>query len=180
MKKIITVIALFLAVGAKAQFQTQILVGEQLKAVGEYTYSDDKIFLYSYVETSEAYWWLQQIAEVNIYNQWMAHAEYRTGDVLLAGVAKGINIKDGFISLSGLARYEGQIMPQIGGMWQYAKKRIDLYGYIDVWWNGTAQMFLEQRFYYEIMKGVAVGVVVNVMRYDDWNITPYAGIKITL
>lgn len=179
MKHILTILALCLTISIKAQsFQTQILAGKQLKAVAEYSYASDKLYSYTYLETSEAYYWLQQIIQINIYKQWAAHAEYRTGDVFLAGVAKGFNIKDGYLSLGVLGRYENKLMPQVGAMWQYARNKIDIYGYVDIWKDTSVRLFLEQRFYYEVVKGVALGVVFNVMRYDDWEIVPYGGLKV--
>lgn len=182
MRKIILCLFLLVSSIASAQtFQGQMLVGKMMKATAEATVSTDKIYSYSYLETSEAYYWLQQIVEVTIHKKWSAHLEYRTGDIFMAGIAKGIIAKDWYISLCALGRYEHKALTgQIGAFWQYNKNKIDIYGYVDGWWDKKACTYLEQRFYYEVVKDFSLGVVVNVTNVPQWEVLPYFGMSIKL
>lgn len=183
MKRIIYCL-LLLAVTNSAAAQTfrgQMLLGKSMKATAEVEINKEKLYTYSYLETSEGIYWLQQIIEVSFYKNWSAHLEYRTGDIFMAGVARTIVAGDWIISVCALGRCEiKKFTGQIGAVWQYRKDKIDIYGYADFWWDRKFQTFAEQRFFYEVAEGFAIGAVVNLSNSPKWEVIPYIGMCVKL
>lgn len=180
MKKLLIILFCLCSLSGKAQtLQGQLLAGKTLKATAELTYNTGNLFSYSYIETSEAYYWFLQIIDVSFYKRWSAHFEYRTGDSLTAGISRSFGKNGWFASLSGLVRAERDLITgQIGAFWEYNKKRINLYGYAYTWYDNIPRMYLEQRLYYEVAKGFSVGGVVNVSKGEKWEVMPYLGISV--
>lgn len=186
MKRVLAIIAALTAVlTAKAQ-TAELLIGEQQRAFIEQTIGTEHSVTFAYLEAT-----YNGGAMIKLFRErkfWEApiyiHAEYQStfdgGHTAIFGGAYTFGLKNGFISLCPLYRYDfapGLHAIQLSNIYKADWRWCELYGYNHFWYNGSPCFFGEERFHIKLGQHFRLGAVVDISYFGAFRIQPYCGIR---
>lgn len=186
MKRVLTIIAAMSAIlTAKAQ-TVELLVGEQQKVFFEQTIGAANSVTFGYLEAT-----YNGGAMVKLFREqkfWEApiyiHAEYQStfdgNHTAILGGAYSFNLKNGFISLCPLYRYDFASRAsaiQVSNVYFASWRWCELYGYNHFWYNGSPCFFGEERFHIKIGEHFRIGAIVDLTYFGSFKATPYLGVR---
>lgn len=185
MKKFIIIsLGLMLGVMASAQTTAELLIGQHEKKIFlERTDVTDNSVTFGYLEATyhggamfkafhEHKFW-----EIPIYG----HVEYQTTfdghHVYIAGGGFYKNLKNGFLELCPMYRYDGQSNWQLSFVYMLNLEHFEIYGYNHLWGQNNVRFFGEERVHFKIGDHFRIGAAIDLAYFDKFTITPYLGIR---
>lgn len=149
----------------------------------EHTASTDNSTTYSYFETTYNGSSMADLFHEQKY--WDAplfiHAEYTTafsGDhTILVGGAYCLYHNTGFVSFSPLYRWEynADDAVQLTNVYLADFSKLELYGFNNLWYNGSTNFFGECRLHLKVGKHTRIGIIEDVSYFGSFNAETLVG-----
>lgn len=185
MKKIIVIVSLLL-IGMIGRAQDiELVINEQPRVFFEYTAVADNSTTFAYLESAYKGGSMMQLFHEQKF--WGAplflHLEYQTTfntHTAIAGASYSFYLPSGFVSLAPLVRYDwGQNLfaIQLSNSYLFNFGRLELYGYNHLWYNGSPCFFGEERAHFNFSEHYAIGVIIDITHFAEWEVTPSIGIR---
>ena len=183
MKKIFLALLLFFCIGATAQTTAELFIGKQQKIFLERTFVTDNSCTFGYLEATYGGGVMfkafheQKFWKAPIYG----HVEYQTtfdgNHVYVAGVGLYKFLKNGFLELCPMYKYDGKSNWNLSFIYLLNWKYIELYGYNHVWGQNKPCFFGEQRVHFKIGNHFRIGGALDISYFDKFSITPMFGLR---
>lgn len=184
MKKILFVIVtLFICLTSYSQSLSLVSNMEQSKVVLEADNFTEKDYVYGYAEIgANTTPYIQLIYERSLWKGLGVHAEFRTdfsSNYYFAGPVWTFGFKNGAIMVEPLLRYEWkQAYWQGSVVWTFDWDWCDIYGYADVWGQGSLPMFYSEfRYHVKLNEHFGIGAIANFMYFDKFSWIPNLSVR---
>lgn len=185
MKKfVLSIVIACVALTSHAQ-DVELVINGQPRVFFEHTTIADNTTTFAYLEAT--YNGGSMLKLFHEHKFWEApmflHLEYQSTfntHTAIAGASYSFYLPKGFVSLAPLARYDwGQNLfaIQLSNSYLFNFGRLELYGYNHAWYNGSFCFFGEERLHVKIDEHYAIGLILNIMYFNGWDMSPSLGLR---